>query len=290
VYDPVLVGLNPRGQPLHATHEDASCGKQPRYATSSYRVPTGKLTKDAVVIAANGGSEYLYVPSQDKALVRRLVTALQERRPYGPIFVRNVYGDIAGTLTLTRIGMESPQSVSPPTPDVVVSFDWDDTAVNAAGPLAPGSEHSSPQSCRGMHGSFSPIDVHNTLIAVGPDFKVGYRDEYPSSTLDVATTAAALLGLTLPASEGRVLEEALLSRDARYEVERFVETVGPVPLRRVCDSDDPDCKRPRSGLSYRYELHGQTLRSADGAHSWTYLDKAKVAREPASASATKHAP
>ena len=48
---------------------------------------------------------------------------------------------------------------------------------------------------RGMHGSFSPIDVHNTLIAYGPDFREGMRDTLPTGNVDVAPTIASILGL-----------------------------------------------------------------------------------------------
>jgi arylsulfatase A-like enzyme len=288
MFDPVLVGLDARKKPLIAAREDAKCGTEPRFTTPSYKVPAGKLAPDAVVIAANGGSEYFYVPSHDPKLVAKLVTTLQERRVYGPVFVRALYGAVPGTLPLARIGMEGEQSVSPPMPDVVVSFDWDDAAVSAAAPGTPGSEHSSPQAYRGMHGSFSPRDVHNTLIAVGPDFRAGYRDELPSSSLDVARTVAELLHFALPNAEGRVLDEALAGRTAlRYKVESFKEHAGPVALRRVCHADDLDCKRPLTGQSYSFDLYGQTLTPTDGSGPYIYLDKANATRAPAAAGAAQ---
>ena len=281
VYDPVLVGVGAKGEVVHPTHDEAACAPKPKASTPSYKVPAGQLAADAIVIAANGGSEYFYVPSQDAKLVQKLVTALQERAPFGPLFVRSVHGAIAGTLPLARIGMEQPQSVSPPTPDVVVSFDWNDTASSEAGPNAPGTEHSSPQGLRGMHGSFSPVDVHNTLIALGPSFRAGFADDYPTSNLDLAPTVAGLLGLTIPHAEGRTLDEALSNKMPQYKVEPFQELVGPVPLKKACRGNDPDCKRPMRGLAYSYMLQGQTLTTADGAKQWVYLDRAKVSRATA---------
>jgi predicted AlkP superfamily pyrophosphatase or phosphodiesterase len=281
VYDPVLAGMNARGQVFHPTYEDAGCGTKPKASTRNYKVPAGELPGDAIVAAANGGSEYFYVPSHDPQLVQKLVKALQERAPFGPLFVRSLYGALPGTLPLTRIGMEGPNSVSPPMPDVVVSFDWDDTALNAASVRAPGSEHSSPQGHRGMHGSFSPIDVRNVLVASGPSFRKGFVNDYPSNSLDLAPTVATLLGLSMPHAEGRVLDEALVTKTVEYEVEPFEEQVGPVPIERMCKLDDPDCRRPVRGLEYRWTLNGQTLTTPDGARRWVYLDRAKVERLPA---------
>jgi arylsulfatase A-like enzyme len=278
VFDPGLGGLNARAEAQHPTQQSAACEKQPRFSTPSYRVPQGPLPLDAIVIAANGGSEYFYVPSQAPRLLRRLVSALHERTPYGPIFVRARYGRVPGTLPLAQIGMETPDSISPPTPDLVVSFDWDATAISAAARPAPGTLHSSPQSFRGMHGSFSPVDVHNTLIAIGPDFRSGFLDSYPSSTLDVAPTIAALLSLSLPHAEGRVLDEAFAREPPSYRVEPFSSAAEPVALRQLCESDDLDCKHPRRGATYAFSLRGQTLSSADGTRHYTYLDDAKVTR------------
>lgn len=278
LFDPVMAGVNAEGEVLHPTHDEPACAPKSTASTRSYKVPSGKLPNDAVVIAANGGSEYFYVPSHDPKLVQRLATTLQERAPFGPLFVRSLYGDVPGTLPLARIGMEQATSVSPPMPDVVVSFDWDAEAVSAAAPEVPGSEHSSAQGYRGMHGSFSPVDVHNTLITFGPSFRAGYANDYPSSNLDVPVTIAALLGLTLKQPEGRVLDEALVTKSVKYGVEPFEERIGPVALKRACLLDDPDCKRPKRGLSYSWTLQGQTLTTLDGSKRYTYLDRAKVAR------------
>jgi len=287
VFNPVMSGIRADGLPVYATHEDAQCVGLTRTTTGDFRVPQGELAPDAIIVAANGGSEYFYVPSSDSALVQRLVTTLQERRPYGPIFVRARYGALAGTLPFERVGLESAQSVSPPMPDVVASFAWNDSAQSLAAANTPGSEHASAESLRGMHGSFSPVDVHNTLIAIGPDFRAGYRDEYPTSTLDIAPTVAALLGLSLPHAEGRVLREALTQGETvQHRVEAYEEHAGPVPLERTCDFDDPDCKRPARGLSYAFTLRGQTLHASDG-RTVLYLDQAQVTRAPAQAPASQ---
>src|SRR6185436_8457921 len=60
------------------------------------------------------------------------------------------------------------------------------------------------------HGSTSPWDVHNTLIAAGPDVKRSVSIAAPSANADLAPTLLKVMGLPIPASmEGRVLDEAL---------------------------------------------------------------------------------
>jgi hypothetical protein len=276
VFDPVLGGVDAHGRSPNEAHEEPACGEKMRVSTGPDLVPHGELPNDAVIIAANGGSEYVYVPSHDHALVKRVARALQERRNYGALFVRSLYGAIPGTLSLAHIGMEHPSSSSPPMPDLVVSFAWDEDAVSAAAPDTPGTELVSPTSYRGMHGSFSPRDVHNTLIAAGPDFRSAYVDDYPSSSLDVAVTIAKLLDLKFPAPEGRLLTEAVTPTEVKYEVEPFDERSDVVRLAHTCEQDDLECKHPVSGLSYSFTIHGQTLR--DGARSYVYFDWAKAQR------------
>ena len=62
-----------------------------------------------------------------------------------------------------------------------------------------------------MHGSFSPIDVHNTLLASGPAFRSGVTVSTPTGNVDVAPTVAYILGQSMPQADDRVLNEALLT-------------------------------------------------------------------------------
>jgi arylsulfatase A-like enzyme len=69
---------------------------------------------------------------------------------------------------------------------------------------------------QGMHGSLSRYDMHNTLVAAGPDFKKGMVDEMPSGGIDIAPTVLWILGIApLKALDGRVLHEALAESRAR---------------------------------------------------------------------------
>src|SRR6266567_9510115 len=88
-------------------------------------------------------------------------------------------------------------------------YDYDASAVIGG---VNGTEYSGSllnNSYGGMHGSFSPLDVHNTLIAYGPDFREGLKDPVPTGNVDVAPTVAGILGLSLPRTDGRPLTEAL---------------------------------------------------------------------------------
>jgi arylsulfatase A-like enzyme len=64
---------------------------------------------------------------------------------------------------------------------------------------------------KGTHASLSPSDIHNTLVAAGPDFRPGQFDELPTGNVDIAPTVLRLLKIN-PARrmDGRVLEEALV--------------------------------------------------------------------------------
>ncbi len=67
----------------------------------------------------------------------------------------------------------------------------------------------------GTHGTLSKFDLHNTLIASGPDFRSGSIDELPTSNLDVVPTVLHILGITPPWHlDGRVLYEAMMKNDA----------------------------------------------------------------------------
>lgn len=92
-------------------------------------------------------------------------------------------------------------------PDVAVSMRWNgnENDVGAPGllPLMDGKPG------QGTHGSLSRFDLHNTLIAAGPDFKNGFVDSTPSGNIDVAPTILHLLGVTPKTPlDGRILAEA----------------------------------------------------------------------------------
>jgi hypothetical protein len=168
-----------------------------------YRVPK-PVPAGGIVVAANAGSDYLFVPDGDPNTVKAAVVSLQSRLQCGAIFVSDRYGDIPGTLPMSLIHTEPPATGRGP--DIIVSFTFDDQVAVAG---RPGISYASSVNRRGDHGSFSPTDTHITMLAHGPDFKSGLYDPLPTANVDIAPTVARILALDMPGVQGRVLEEAL---------------------------------------------------------------------------------
>ena len=133
---------------------------------------------------------------------------------------------------------------------------------------------------RGMHGSFSPRDVHNVLIAAGPDFRRGFKDPLPTGNVDVAPTVARILGVQFEGTDGRPLLEAIEGGPgaADYQVSSEVQQP-PTPatgltIRLPTDPDGKDVDARKS--SYTFQLRTKALRY--GGRTYTYLDSAKAVR------------
>lgn len=282
-YTPVFSGILSDGSVAYPVQVDSSgtvCGTaNAKYTTPSYAVPA-TLPADAILIAAPGGSEQFYVPSHDPVVVQRLVTFLQTREEFGAIFVDGRYGNLPGTFSAAAVNL---QNASQRNPDVTVSYTWDDQVlVNGK----PGIEFQSAFSTiqyRGMHGSFSPVDSHNTLIAAGPDFKVGYTDTLPSGNVDVAPTVAHLLGFSLPSAQGRVLSEAFATdgaEDSAYTVTPATTPTSTVHGLRFQLPTDPSGAALDTALTgdYSAELHTNQLKDPSGT-TYTYFDFARATRK-----------
>jgi hypothetical protein len=240
------------------------------------KVP-GNLRDGAIVVAVNGGSDYLYVPDRDPAMVRKAVRILQARSEIGAIFVDDRYRDLPGTLPLSAIRA---RNAAQRNPDVIVSYDFDeDAAVHGAR----GIEYAGGllgTSYRGMHGSFSPRDVHNTFLAAGPDFREGFKDQLPTGNVDVAPTVAAILGIDLPDAEGRPVLEALRGSASPADYQVAAEVLRPeseanglaVQLPTDPAGKDVDAAKTR----YTFEL--RTKRLGYRGKTYTYFDSAKAVR------------
>ena len=245
---------------------------------ASFKVPQ-ELPEHAVIVAPNGGSDYFYVPDHDANTVMELVRFLQSREEFGAIFVDSRYGDQAGTFSLDFINLENVDRKDHGQPDVVASFDWDSNQ-RVKGIL--GTEYESFAGQRGMHGSFSPMDVHNTLIGFGPAFIAGKSVGNPSGNVDVAPTVAYLLGQSLPGAEGRILNEGLI-KPAANEPIRVKQTI-LVPATIANDlkfkspvdptGNTPNLKHNR-GI---YTINVVMKELVVGTKTYRYLDYAKALR------------
>ena len=73
-----------------------------------------------VVVAANGGSDLVYLPKKDKKLAARVVAALLAQDYVSGLFVDDSLGKFAGTLPLTAINLKG--SALTPIPAIAVKF------------------------------------------------------------------------------------------------------------------------------------------------------------------------
>ncbi len=166
--------------------------------------------KPDVVIASNGGSDLVYLPTGDKALAAKVVAALSAQDYVSGLFVDDSLGKIPGTLPLSAIALKG--SAITPMPAIAVNFRTFSTG--CADPTTCGVEVADTglQQGQGMHGSFSRADTRNIMGAIGPSFRQHFEDAAPASNADIGKTVAKLLGLRIPDKGklvGRVLSEAM---------------------------------------------------------------------------------
>jgi glycerophosphoryl diester phosphodiesterase len=163
-----------------------------------------------VVVAANGGSDLIYVPDRDVETVKKVVDFLAKQDYTSGLFVDDDFGAIPGTLSLSSINLKG--STSLPKPSIVLNFKTFATDTNNPFQSQVEIADTGLQEGQGMHGSFGRGDTYNTMMAIGPDFKSGYTDFAPVSNTDVATTLANIVGFDIPKNGdlvGRVISEAL---------------------------------------------------------------------------------
>ena len=170
-----------------------------------------------VLVAENGGSALVYVPDGNGRLVEEVARLLMSQPWCGPLFTRLGREQVAGTMPLSAVGYDHPTS-----PDILLSLAWD-AQTNRYGVRGRFYSCGSPGVGLGNHGSASPYEIHNTLVAAGPHFKKGVASPTPSSNADLFPTILSILGLEGGSpTDGRVLEEALLGGPEPEEV--FVST------------------------------------------------------------------
>jgi hypothetical protein len=163
-----------------------------------------------VVVAANGGSDLVYIPGKDVSATARVIEALLAQDYVSGLFVDSDIGSFPGTLPLSAINMQG--AARTPRPSIVINFRSYATDCGQPIMCAVNIADTGLQQGQGMHGSFSRADTMNFMAAIGPSFKTGFVDEAPVSNADIGKTIAHALVLKIPfkgSLQGRVLEEAL---------------------------------------------------------------------------------
>ncbi|OPF93755.1 nucleotide pyrophosphatase/phosphodiesterase family protein [Rhodopseudomonas palustris] len=193
---------------------DPNNGNAPVGDNAHPKAGNGVLGKDPakpdLVVATNGGSDLIYLPTGDKKLAGRTIRALLEQDYVSGLFVDDSLGSFPGALPLSALNLKG--KAATPTPAIVVNFR--SYASGCAEPTVCSVQVADTvlRQGQGMHGSFSRGDTMNFMAASGPDFKAGFADPLPVSNADVGFTAAKLMGLD-PTTKGkligRVMTEAM---------------------------------------------------------------------------------
>jgi len=134
-------------------------------------------------------------------VTHRLVEFLQQSDFAGVIFTKK---RTEGTFELDQAKIDNDHA-----PDIVMTFRWYHSK-NQFG--VPGMIDADWQRAagEGTHATLSRFDMHNTLIAAGPDIKRGQTNDLPSGNVDLAPTVLQILGLKPPQKmDGRILSEAM---------------------------------------------------------------------------------
>jgi predicted AlkP superfamily pyrophosphatase or phosphodiesterase len=206
-----------------------------------------------IMLVGNGGSVLFYVVGHEATLVRRLVEFLQQSDFAGVIFTKQ---GLPGTFHLDDAKIDDSHA-----PDVVMAFRWNDSK-NQFG--APGMIDADWQreAGQGTHATLSRFDMHNTLIAAGPDFRRGQTDDLPTGNVDVAPTILHILGIKAPQEmDGRVLSEAMVSVDQ-------------VSTGREMDTKTIEAKKDFAAGTWRQSMKISRVGST------TYLDEGNGAFAP----------
>lgn len=166
--------------------------------------------KPEIVVASNGGSDLIYLPTADKALAAKIVEYLSAQDYTSGLFVDDALGKIPGTLPMSAISLKG----SAATPQPAITINFRSFSTGCPDPTACGVviADAGLQQGQGMHGSFSRAETRNIMGAAGPSFRTGFEAPAPASNADLGKTIAQILGLRIADKGklvGRVLTEAM---------------------------------------------------------------------------------
>ncbi len=153
-------------------------------------------------VAHSEGAALFYAESEDTLI--ELAAFLRTKDWAGPLFSKEgegAEGALPGTMSLGLAGCGGPRA-----PDLLMGFQWGDGFLQGAqreGAL-PGWGYSSVNNkgSGGTHGSCSPYELCNFLIAQGPAFPAGARVDAPTGNVDLAPTILSLMGKESPEGLG----------------------------------------------------------------------------------------
>jgi arylsulfatase A-like enzyme len=165
-----------------------------------------------VVLASSAQALGVHVEGHDAGRIAAIARMVQSREWGGVVFTAarapdDPRGVADGTFALELIHLAHRERG----PDLVVTFPWT-SAPNTFG--VRGTDLASVSGGARLwpsdHGSMSPWNVRNTLVAWGAHVKAPTRVHVPAGNVDVAPTILALLGIAeREGLDGRVLAEAL---------------------------------------------------------------------------------
>jgi predicted AlkP superfamily pyrophosphatase or phosphodiesterase len=207
------------------------------FSTISREIDVPKILRDAgfdamtefasepkpgqIMLSGNGGSVFFYVIGHDGAIVRRLVEFLQQTDFAGVIFTRE---PMEGTFALDRAKIDNPNAA-----DVAMAFRWagDKNQFGVPGMIDADWQRAAG---KGTHATLSRFDMHNTLIAAGPDFQNGLTSDLPSGNVDLTPTILSILGIKPTAAmDGRVLAEAMKNPADQTRKTQMIEATKKFP-------------------------------------------------------------
>jgi hypothetical protein len=280
-YNPVLHGILEDRKlllPIYADHDGKTCkeGAGMLYTTASYIVPQ-VMPKDTVLVAPYGGSVYIYLPDKNIDLAKQLVRFLQSRLEFDAIFIDEQYGDLPGTVSLSNISFHDEDGKG--RPDILVSMSYNEQQrVQGLPGISYSANHNNS---RGSHGSLSPVEIKNILIANGPDFKSNYIDVLPTANVDVPVTISYLLNLPFDTRAGRIILEAIKGSGVKasdyqlkYTKIQPSKPATDLKLQSLLNHEGKEIITDKD--SYNFVLNIKQLAYKD--QNYSYLDSGKAIR------------
>jgi predicted AlkP superfamily pyrophosphatase or phosphodiesterase len=204
-----------------------------------------------LLVSATGGCALFYVRNHEKAKIQAVAEYLMAQEWCGSLFSNST---IPGALPMLTTRDQTSRS-----PDILISFKWSDEATSQGIQGTAAFVKGNVPVGAGSHGSLSPFEIRNLLLATGPDFKNGICDQTPSGIIDLMPTILHILGLsTYGVLDGRVLSEALAG--------------GPNPNDMPREAYITRASRTVGGQTFEQELRTSRVNSTE------YLDWGKTHR------------